>query len=139
MGPVRGTLFLFPYGILAFWFGWCWFKEKSWKLSLTGGVVIGTLGFLISVIALSTLVGDNLLVLITRSSYGLIALLIALFNLPLYPSLFSILLGSILLLLFLYFYFPFLQFYITLSAFQPFNNLCLAMSFNIGCCSITDS
>ena len=25
MGPVRGTLFLFPYGILAFWLGWCWF------------------------------------------------------------------------------------------------------------------
>jgi len=31
MGPVRGTLFLFPYGILAFWLGWCWFKKKSWK------------------------------------------------------------------------------------------------------------
>jgi len=46
MGPVRGTLFLFPYGILAFWLGWCWFKEKSWKLSVTGGVIFGTLGFL---------------------------------------------------------------------------------------------
>ncbi|OUL43823.1 hypothetical protein B0W81_01760, partial [Prochlorococcus sp. HOT_208_60] len=72
MGPVRGTLFLFPYGILAFWLGWCWLKEKSWKLSLTLGVVIGTLGFFIRVIALSTLVGDNLWVLITRASYGLI-------------------------------------------------------------------
>ena len=29
MGPVRGTLFLFPYGILAFWLGWCWFKKKK--------------------------------------------------------------------------------------------------------------
>ena len=100
MGPVRGTLFLFPYGILAFWLGWCWFKEKSWKLSLTGGVVIGTLGFLIRVIALSTLVGDNLWVLITRASYGLIEKFIGLFNLPLYPSILSIQIGAILLIIF---------------------------------------
>ena len=70
MGPVRGTLFLFPYGILAFWLGWCWFREKSWRFSLTVGVIIGTLGFFLRVIALSTLVGDNLWVLITRASYG---------------------------------------------------------------------
>ena len=60
MGPVRGTLFLFPYGILAFWLGWCWFREKSWRFSLTIGVIIGTLGFFFRVIALSTWVGDNL-------------------------------------------------------------------------------
>ena len=45
MGPVRGTLFLFPYGILAFWLGWCWFKEKNWGISFALGVVIGTFGF----------------------------------------------------------------------------------------------
>ena len=100
MGPVRGTLFLFPYGILAFWLGWCWFKQKSWKLSLTVGVIIGTLGFLIRLIALSTLVGDNLWVLITRASYGLIEKVIGLFNLPLSPSIFSIQLGAILLIIF---------------------------------------
>ena len=72
MGPIRGTLFLFPYGILSFWLGWCWFRKKSWRFSLSVGVIIGTLGFLIRVIALSTLVGDNLWVLITRASYGLI-------------------------------------------------------------------
>ena len=85
---------------LGFWLGWCWFKEKSWKLSLTGGVVIGTLGFLLRVIALSTLVGDNLWVLITRASYGLIEKFIGLFNLPLYPSIVSIQLGAILLIIF---------------------------------------
>ena len=90
MGPVRGTLFLFPYGILAFWLGWCWFREKSWKLSLTVGVIIGTLGFFLRLIALSTLVGDNLWVLITRASYGLIEKFIALLNLPFSPSILSI-------------------------------------------------
>ena len=40
MGPVRGTLFLFPYGILAFWLGWCWFREKSWRFSLALGVIL---------------------------------------------------------------------------------------------------
>ena len=93
MGPVRGTLFLFPYGILSFWLGWCWFKEKSWKLSLTLGVLIGTLGFFLRVIALSTLVGDNLWVLIIIASYGLIEKLIGLFNLPLSPSILGIQLG----------------------------------------------
>ena len=86
MGPVRGTLFLFPYGILAFWLGWCWFRKKSWRFSLTVGVLIGTLGFFLRVIALSTLVGDNLWVLITRASYSLIEKFIELLNLPFPPQ-----------------------------------------------------
>ena len=100
MGPVRGTLFLFPYGILAFWLGWCWFREKRWRLSLTLGVIIGTLGFFLRVIALSTLVGDNLWVLITRASYGLIEKIIGLFDLSFSPSISSIQLGAILLIIF---------------------------------------
>ena len=100
MGPIRGTLFLFPYGLLAFWLGWCWFKEKSWRISLAIGVIIGTLGFLLRVIALSTLVGDNLWVLITRASYGLIEKFIGLFNLSFSPSILSIQLGATLLIMF---------------------------------------
>ena len=100
MGPVRGTLFLFPYGILAFWLGWSWFRGKSWRFSLTVGVIIGTLGFFLRVIALSTLVGDNLWVLITRASYGLLEKLIGLLNLPFSPSILSIQLGAILLIIF---------------------------------------
>ncbi len=100
MGPVRGTLFLFPYGILAFWLGWCWLKEKSWRLSLTIGVIIGTLGFFLRLIALSTLVGDNLWVLITRASFGLIEKFIGLFHLPFSPSILIIQLGAILLIIF---------------------------------------
>ena len=64
------------------------------------GVVIGTLGFLLRVIALSTLVGDNLWVLIIRASYGLIEKFIGLFNLPLSPSILSIQLGAIFLIIF---------------------------------------
>ena len=67
MGPIRGTLFLFPYGILAFWLGWAWFKEKNWWLSWSLGFFLGTFGFFIRVFALSTLVGDNLWVIITRA------------------------------------------------------------------------
>ena len=100
MGPVRGTLFLFPYGILALWLGWCWFKKKSWKLSLIFGVIIGTLGFFLRVVALSTLVGDNLWVLITRASYGLIEKFIGIFSLPFSPSILTIQLCAILLIIF---------------------------------------
>ena len=100
MGPIRGTLFLFPYGTLAFWLGWCWFREKSWRFSVTVGVFIGTLGFFVRVIALSALVGDNLWVLITRASYGLLDKIIGLLNLPFSPSILSIQIGAILLIIF---------------------------------------
>ena len=100
MGPVRGTLFLFPYGILAFWLGWCWFKEKNWGLSLSVGVVLGTVGFFLRVVALSTLVGDNLWVIIIRASYGLIDKFVDLFNLSFSPSIRIIQLVAILLVIF---------------------------------------
>ena len=100
MGPIRGTLFLFPYGILAFWLGWSWFKQKNWWLSWSVGFILGTLGFFIRVIALSTLVGDNLWVIITRASYGLVDKFIELFNLPFSPSIRIIQLVAILLIIF---------------------------------------
>ena len=100
MGPIRGTLFLFPYGILAFWLGLCWFKEKKWWLSWSLGVLLGTIGFFIRVIALSTLVGDNLWIIITRASYNIIDKFIDLFNLPFSPSIMLIQLVAILLIIF---------------------------------------
>ena len=100
MGPVRGTLFLFPYGMLAFWLGWCWFKEKNWGISFTIGVILGTFGFFLRLFALSTLVGENLWVIITRASYGLIDKFIELFNLPFSPSILIIQLVAILLIIF---------------------------------------
>ena len=100
MGPIRGTLFLFPYGILAFWLGWSWFKEKNWWLSWSLGCIFGTLGFFIRVFVLSTLVGDNLWIIITRASYGLIDKFIELFSLPFSPSIRIIQLVAILLIVF---------------------------------------
>ena len=100
MGPIRGPLFLFPYGILALWLGWCWFKEKKWWISWFVGIVLGTLGFFIRLFALSTLVGDNLWIIITRASYGLIDKFIELFNLPFSPSIKIIQLVAILLIIF---------------------------------------
>ena len=100
MGPIRGPLFLFPYGILALWLGWCWFKEKKWWISWFVGIVLGTLGFFIRLFALSTLVGDNLWIIITRASYGLIDKFIELFNLPFSPSIKTIQIVAILLIIF---------------------------------------
>jgi len=100
MGPVRGTLFLFPYGILSFWLGWSWFKKKNWGISFAVGVIIGTVGFFIRVLALSTLVGDNLWLVITRASYGLVDKFIELLNLPFYPSIQIIQIIAILLIIF---------------------------------------
>ena len=100
MGPIRGTLFLFPYGILAFWLGWSWFNKQSWWLSWSVGSILGTIGFFIRVFALSTLVGDNLWVIITRASYGLIDKVIELFDLSFSPSIRMIQLVAIFLIIF---------------------------------------
>ena len=100
MGPVRGPLFLFPYGILSFWLGWCWLNKRNWWYSWSLGVGIGTVGFFIRVFALSTLVGENLWIVITRASYGLIEKFISFLNLTNSPSLLFIQLVAILLIIF---------------------------------------
>ena len=100
MGPIRGPLFLFPYGMLAFWLGWCWFGLKSWWYSWIVGIIIGVIGFGIRVFALSTLVGENLWLIITRASYNLVDKVSALLNISATPSLFSIQVVAILLIIF---------------------------------------
>jgi uncharacterized protein YybS (DUF2232 family) len=72
MGPIRGPLMLFPYGLLALWLGWGWRRGSSWWLTLSLGGVIGACGFLVRVAVLSVLVGENLWVLITTAAAGLL-------------------------------------------------------------------
>ena len=100
MGPIRGPLFLFPYGILSFWLGWCWLKNKSWWFSLFSGILIGASGFMIRVFALSILVGENLWILVTRASYGLIQKFAAIIDISWSPSLTLIQLVAIFLVIF---------------------------------------
>ena len=72
MGPIRGPLMLFPYGALALWLGWCWRRRRSWWLSWSVGLCIGSAGFLVRVAVLSLLLGENLWVLITSTAAGLL-------------------------------------------------------------------
>jgi uncharacterized protein YybS (DUF2232 family) len=72
MGPIRGPLMLFPYGLLALWLGWGWRRRRSWWLTLGVGALIGALGFLVRVAVLSVLVGENLWVVITTAAAGLL-------------------------------------------------------------------
>ena len=62
----------------------------SWWLSWPVGVVLGSLGFLVRVLVLSLLVGENLWVVITRAGAGLLDRLIALLQLPISPDLTSV-------------------------------------------------
>jgi len=100
MGPIRGPLFLFPYGTLSFWLGWCWLRNKSWWFSLFSGILIGASGFLIRVFALSILVGENLWILVTRASYGLIQKFASIIDISWSPSLTLIQLVAIFLVIF---------------------------------------
>ncbi len=86
MGPVRGPLVLFPYGFLALWLGWGWQRGMSWWLSWGCGVFIGTLGFLVRVLILSLLVGENLWVIITRAGSNLLERIVLYLNLPIVPD-----------------------------------------------------
>jgi uncharacterized protein YybS (DUF2232 family) len=72
MGPIRGPLVVFPYGLLALWLGWCWRRRCSWWLSWAVGSVLGAAGFLVRVAVLSVLVGENLWVVITTAAAGLV-------------------------------------------------------------------
>ncbi len=100
MGPLRGPLFLFPYGMLSFWLGWSWNVRRNWWISWSIGILLGTFGFSVRVFALSTLVGENLWIVITRASYGLIDKFISFFHSSISPSLFTIQIVALLLIVF---------------------------------------
>ena len=97
MGPLRGPLLLFPYGLLSLWLGWSWCRGISWWLSWSGGIVLGTAGFLVRVLVLSLLVGENLWVVITRASSALLDRLIAALHLPITPDLTQVQLMALML------------------------------------------
>ena len=86
MGPLRGPLVLFPYGLLSLWLGYSWKKGWTWWLSWSVGVSIGTMGFLIRVFVLSMLVGENLWVILTRAGAALLEKGIDVFNLSYTPG-----------------------------------------------------
>ncbi len=86
MGPLRGPLVLFPYGLLSLWLGYSWQKGWNWWLSWSVGVSIGTMGFLVRVFVLSILVGENLWVILTRAGAGLLEKGIDIFNLSFTPG-----------------------------------------------------
>ena len=81
MGPIRGLLMLFPFGFLALWLGWGWRRRLSWWLTLPIGGLIGALGFLVRLVVLSLLLGENLWVLVTTAAAGLLERLLTLLGL----------------------------------------------------------
>ena len=100
MGPVRGPLVLFPYGLLAIWLGWSWLRGFSWWISWGVGAFIGTVGFLFRVFVLSLLVGENLWIVITRAGANLLDRVVDVFNLQLIPDLFQVQIMAIVLVVF---------------------------------------
>jgi uncharacterized protein YybS (DUF2232 family) len=97
MGPIRGPLVLFPYGLLALWLGWCWLRRLSWWWSLSVGSLIGAAGFLVRVAVLSLMLGENLWVVITAAAAGLLEKLMALLGLGVAPELAQVQVAALLL------------------------------------------
>ncbi len=90
MGPIRGPLMLFPYGVLSLWLGWSWQRRISWWFSWGIGVFIGTMGFLIRVGVLSLLVGENLWVVITRAGSVFLDRFLDLLHISLAPGILEV-------------------------------------------------
>ncbi len=99
MGPLRGPLILFPYGLLSLWLGYSWHKGWNWWLSWSIGVSIGTVGFLVRVFVLSVLVGENLWVIITRAGAALLQRGIDIFDLPFSPDMTQVQLAALFLVI----------------------------------------
>lgn len=99
MGPIRGPLMLFPYGILAIWLGWGWRRRWSWWLTWSVGTLIGSLGFLVRLAVLSLLLGENLWVVLTTSASGLLEKLLALIQISVSLDLVQVQLAALLLVL----------------------------------------
>ena len=99
MGPIRGPLMLFPYGLLALWLGWCWRGGRSWWLSWGVGLLLGTAGFLVRVAVLSLLLGENLWVLITTTAAQMLERLSGLLQLGGGPDLLQVQLMALALVL----------------------------------------
>ncbi|MFL2671561.1 MAG: DUF2232 domain-containing protein [Prochlorococcaceae cyanobacterium] len=97
MGPVRGPLMLFPYGLLSLWLGWCWRRQCSWWFSMAVGVLIGAAGFLVRVALVSLLLGENLWVVITGAASGLLNGLADRLQLPVAPTLDQVQVAALLL------------------------------------------
>jgi uncharacterized protein YybS (DUF2232 family) len=97
MGPIRGPLVVFPYGLLALWLGWCWRRRCSWWWSWGLGSIIGAAGFLVRVAVLSVLVGENLWVVITSAAAGLLDRLASLVGLAAGLELAQVQLAAVLL------------------------------------------
>ncbi|CAK6693739.1 hypothetical protein BBFGKLBO_01502 [Synechococcus sp. CBW1107] len=99
MGPIRGPLVLFPYGLLALWLGWGWGARRSWWLTWGVGLLIGSAGFLVRVAVLSVLLGENLWVLITAAAAGVLERLSSVLNLGVGPDLLQVQLMALVLVL----------------------------------------
>ncbi|MBM5790754.1 MAG: DUF2232 domain-containing protein [Cyanobacteria bacterium M_surface_10_m1_298] len=99
MGPIRGPLVLFPYGLLALWLGWCWRRRLSWWISWSVGLLIGSVGFLVRVAVLSVLLGENLWVLITSAASQLLDRLMELLHLGGGPDLLQVQVMALVLVL----------------------------------------
>jgi uncharacterized protein YybS (DUF2232 family) len=100
MGPIRGPLVLFPYGLLALWLGWGWRRRLSWWITWGVGLLIGSAGFLVRVAVLSVLLGENLWVLITATAAQLLEKLSDLLQLGGGPDLFQVQLMALALVVF---------------------------------------
>jgi uncharacterized protein YybS (DUF2232 family) len=90
MGPTRSILFLIPYGLIGLQLGACWRRKVSWLPSIALGSLIDCLGVFFRFWLTSILVGEDLWVYLMSRLRDFVEWLFVQFGILAEPSLLSI-------------------------------------------------
>ncbi|NET73165.1 MAG: DUF2232 domain-containing protein, partial [Sphaerospermopsis sp. SIO1G2] len=98
MGPVRSMLFVMPFGLMGVLLGATWHRRVPWIVSITLGMLLGSLGMFFRLWLLSILSGEDLWVYAINQVTELIEWIFFKLQILATPSLSLIQLGAICLI-----------------------------------------
>ncbi|MBF2006196.1 MAG: DUF2232 domain-containing protein [Chlorogloeopsis fritschii C42_A2020_084] len=100
MGPVRSSLFVMPFGFMGVLLGATWHRRVPWIVSISLGAILGTVGVFFRLWLLSLLSGEDLWVYVINQVTDMIEWLFLKLGILSSPSVYTINLGAIALIVF---------------------------------------
>ncbi|MFQ4140748.1 DUF2232 domain-containing protein [Chlorogloeopsis sp. ULAP02] len=100
MGPVRSSLFVMPFGFMGVLLGATWHRRVPWIVSISLGAILGTVGVFFRLWLLSLLSGEDLWVYVINQVTDMIEWLFLRLGILSSPSVYTINLGAIALIIF---------------------------------------
>jgi uncharacterized protein YybS (DUF2232 family) len=100
MGPVRSMLFVMPFGLMGVLLGATWYRRVPWIVSITLGMLLGTLGVFFRLWLLSVLSGEDLWIYVINQVTEITEWIFLKLQILATPSVFVIQLGAVVLIAF---------------------------------------